>query len=201
MPPSPMIPQALSVSLPITSQMVRPSSPGARIRGGGEETQMAKSNLTPSTPSRPRGFSDSRVKDVSLSPSYSPRGITLFATVQPEPLSPSSSFTNRFGDVLRSPFRERSPSVARTSERAKSPVNVPASSSNSWFWWSHNRNEVRARPWNDMDGGNSTVPDEQKESWEKTCKVLLVCLYENACAHFLFDRLSARLSLVFWGLP
>lgn len=189
MPPSP-IPQALSVSLPTTSQMVGPSSPGAGPRGRGQETQTVKSNLTPSTPSRPRGFSDSRVKYVSVSPSYSPRGI--FATVQPEPLSPSSTFTNRLGDVLRSPFRERSPRPARTSERAKSPADVPASASNTWFCWSHNREEVRVRPWNDADGSINPIPGEQKESWEKTRKVFYSFLSVKVLVFMIISFLTDR---------
>lgn len=129
---------------------------------------------------RPRGFSDSKVKDFPSSSSHSLSRVTSTTTVQPTTLDPpatvlpSSSFANRVGDALRSSSRDRSLSVGRVVELGGkigiSAIDISASGSPG-LWWSPVRREATARPWNDKMESDRVIPDEQMENWEQTRKV------------------------------
>jgi hypothetical protein len=99
--------------------------------------------------------------------------------MQPEALAPaatvvpSSSFAGRAGEPRRSSFRSRSSSVPQVIQLVKVD-DVPASPSGGGFWWSLSRRGGSARPWSnagEMDD-NNTIPEEQKENWEQTRKVI-----------------------------
>lgn len=146
----------------------------------GWKMQKSHSELVFPRPSaRSRGYSESRMKDLASSSSHPLNRITSTMTIQPELLAPaatvmpSSSFGTRAGEAMRPSPRDRSASVSRITELVMVD-DLPASPSGSpGIWWSLNRREVTARPWNDAgEAGNDTIPEEQKENWEQTRKTV-----------------------------
>ncbi|KAJ3574855.1 hypothetical protein NP233_g1485 [Leucocoprinus birnbaumii] len=148
----------------------------------GWKMQKSHSDLAfPRPVPRSRGYSESRMREFASVSKHSLSRLSPNPTLQPEALAPaatvvpSSSYGSRVSDTLtrKSSLRNRSVSVSQVTE-LKRVEEIPASPSGGpGFWWSLNRREVTARPWN--DGGeidDSMIPDEQKENWEQTRKTV-----------------------------
>ncbi|KAF9450745.1 hypothetical protein P691DRAFT_664706 [Macrolepiota fuliginosa MF-IS2] len=136
---------------------------------------MEKSQSDLTSGARRRGYSDSKLKYMSSNPlnQVTPIGMVQLGTLAPAATVVPSSF---LGDAVTLSSRQRSSPSARAFELARTgmpPGDIPPSGSgNPGFWWSPNRREVVARPWNDEEKNDSKVPGEQKENWEKTRKTV-----------------------------
>lgn len=71
-------------------------------------------------------------------------------------------------------LRDRSLSVSQASELGRVDDLAASSSGSPGFWWSLNRREATARPWNNAE--EVEIPEEQKENWEQTRKVTFMNL-------------------------
>jgi len=206
-----MAPRALSIVLPNgdSSPILKTLPSMVLQQESGWKMQKSHSDLAfPRPSSRSRGYSESRMRDFASSSNHPFNRITpTKTTVQPQILEPAATVVPSSSLGNRSSLRDRSPSVSRVTELGKVDNLAASSSGNPGFWWSLNRREVAARPWNNT--GEADIPEEQKENWEQTRKVTFLLAY---CFEFVrynltpIDRPLAKLfvaSLVrqlFWRI-
>jgi len=161
-----MAPRALSVVLPNgdSSPILKTLPSMVLQQESGWKMQKSYSDLAfPRHSFRSRGYSESRMRDPlnRITPTKTtaqPQTLESAATVVP-----SSLLSNRPS------LRDRSPSVSQASDLGRVDDLTASPSGSPGFWWSLNRREATARPWNNAE--EADVPEEQKGNWEQTRKV------------------------------
>jgi len=166
-----MAPRALSVVLPNgdSSPMLKTLPSMVLQQESGWKMRKSHSDLAfPRHSSRSRGYSESRMRD--------PLGrITPTKTMaQPQILEPAATVVPSSLLSHRPSLRDRSLSVSQVNEHGRVDDLAASPSGSPGFWWSLNRREATARPWNNAE--EADIPEEQKENWEQTRKVTLVQL-------------------------
>jgi len=93
---------------------------------------------------------------------------------QPQILEPAATVVPSSLLSHRPSLRDKSLSVSQVNEHGRVDDLAASPSGSPGFWWSLNRREATARPWNNAE--EADIPEEQKENWEQTRKVTLVQL-------------------------